>query len=139
MKLRKSSTSNLTRDYILNSLREFGIAGTAMILGGTILLVWFPFIKNFERARLFGAVGFGLIFISIFNSYLGLLIHKQREKLLITMVENTCNRLAEQLAKKDMTDYRSDGITQKIRQTQEQIIKAVCSVNFIDGNSKKRR
>lgn len=131
---------NKIMSNLSDSLREFGIAGTVMITGGTILLVFLPFSEELYEVVLLGAIGFGLILLSIINSYFGLIIHKKREELLINMVEHTCNRLAEQLSKENMTDVRSENITQKIRQTQEQIINAVYSVNFIDsvGSNKKK-
>lgn len=122
-----------TLNYIAVSLREFGVAGTVLIIGGTILLTLFPFVMDIERAKLFGLVGFGLVFLSIINSYIRLLIQKDREKLLMRMVENSCNRLAEQLAKEGMNDHKVDAISQKIRQILIDTTKILYSVNLTDN------
>lgn len=138
MKIKKNSQDQII-EYLLISLREFGIAGTATVIGGTILLTCFPFIENVEKARLFGLVGFGLVFLSIINSYIRLIIQKAREKLLIQMVENSCNRLAEQLAKKGMNNHKVDGVSQKIRQILRDTTETVYSVNLMDGNQKNKK
>lgn len=105
-------------------LREFGVVGVSTYIGGIILLTAFIIERDIYRQIIFGVVGLILITLSIFIAFFRLKIQKDREKALITMAESTCNRLAEQLGK-NMTENQVAAITQKIRQTQSDLITSV--------------
>lgn len=109
---------------LIKVLKEFGVVGVATYIGGIILLTGFIWEKDFHRQIMLGVVGLILIAFSIFIAYFRLKIQKDREGALIKMAESTGNRLAEQLGK-NMNENQVAGITQKIRQTQKDLIAAI--------------
>lgn len=113
---------------LLRVLKEFGIVGVVTYIGGLILLSGFIWEKDFQRQILLGVVGVMLLSLSIFIAYFRLKIQKDREKALIEMEGDTCNRLAEQLGK-GLSDKQIFAIIQKIRQTQNDLLKAIIGNN----------
>lgn len=115
-------------------LREFGVIGVVTYVGGVILLTRFVFESDFYRQVIFGVVGVILLSLSVFIAFFKLKIQKDREKALINMAESTCNRLAEQLAK-SLSEKSIEVITQKIRQTQRDLIVSIVGGMEPDKNT----
>jgi len=113
---------------LLKVLKEFGVVGVVTYVGGLILLSGFIWEKDFQRQILLGVIGLILLLFSIFIAYFRLKIQKDREKALIEMEGGICNRLAEQLGK-GLSDKQVFAIIQKIRQTQNDLLKAITGNN----------
>ena len=113
---------------LIKVLKEFGIVGVVTYIGGLILLTGFIWEQNFQKQLLLGTVGVILLSLSVFIAYFRLKIQKDREKALIEMEGDTCNRLAEQLGK-GLNDKQIFAIIQKIRQTQKDLLKAIVGNN----------
>jgi hypothetical protein len=109
---------------LMRVLKEFGVVGVVTYIGGLILLIWFVQEQNFQKQILLGIVGLILLSLSVFIAYFRLKIQKDREKALIEMEGGTCNRLAEQLGK-GLNDKQIFAIIQKIRQTQNDLLKTI--------------
>ncbi len=115
---------NLIENSLIKVLREFGVIGLITYAGGVILLIGFLRETNFTRQILLGIVSIILLFLAAAMSYYRMKIQKDREKALVEMVQNTGNRLAEQLGK-NLTKEQVVSITQTIWQNQKDLIEAI--------------
>ena len=115
---------------LIEVLREFGAAGLVTYVGGFILLIYFPFIHELNSQLLFGFVGLFLLSLASFIAYFRIKAQRDREKALIEMVQNTGNRLAEQLGK-NMTKEQVVSITQTIWQNQRDAFYTILGISEI--------
>lgn len=111
---------------LVGVLREFGIVGVITYVGGAIMLFMFPVQSDFGKQVLYAISGLFLLFLATLISYSRIRAQSMREKSMIEMTQNACNRLAEQLGK-NLTDRQVDGISQKIRQLQRDLLTAIFS------------
>ncbi|HJZ04426.1 hypothetical protein A2634_03140 [Candidatus Amesbacteria bacterium RIFCSPHIGHO2_01_FULL_48_32] len=121
-------------DSMVNVLREFGVMGVVTYVGGTLILVFFPFQSDLNRQILFAFTGLFLLSLSTFISYFRIKAHREREKGLIEMTQNTGNRLAEQLGK-NMSSEQVVSITQTIWQDQKDLISAIFGFAGLGGRA----
>jgi hypothetical protein len=112
------------KDIIIDIFREFGFVGVVTYVGGAIMLYHFPKQDDFNRQVLYAISGLALLTLATFISYFRIKAQREREKSLIEMVQNTGNRLAEQLGK-NMTEQQVASIIQKIRQNQRDLFTAI--------------
>ncbi len=121
----EDSLKNQFSSSLINVLREFGIVGVLTYLGGTVMFYLFVQQGEFNRQVLYGVLGLFLLFLASIISYFRIRVRRDREKFLIEMVEGSCNRLAEQLGK--VSSGKVDGVIQKIRQIQKELIITIFS------------
>lgn len=105
-------------------LREFGIMGFIAYIGGVILIFLFPIQSDFGKQVLFSVTGLFLLLLATLISYSRIITQSVKDKAMIEMTQNACNRLAEQLGK-GLTERQVNGITQKIRQLQRDLLSVV--------------
>lgn len=115
---------NLIENSLIKVLREFGVIGLITYAGGVVLLIGFLREPNLTRQILLGIVSIILLFLAAAMSYYRMKIQKDREKALVEMVQNTGNRLTEQLGK-NLTKEQVVSITQTIWQNQKDLIEAI--------------
>ena len=111
---------------LVGVLREFGIMGFVTYVGGAIMLILFPIQADFNKQVLYSVSGLFLLSLATLISYSRIKAQSVREKAIIEMTQNACNRLAEQLGK-NLTEKQVDAISQKIRQLQSNLISALFS------------
>ncbi len=121
----EKSIRNQFFSSVINLLREFGIVGVLTYLGGLIMFYLFIQQGEFNKQVLYGILGFMLLFLASFISHFRIKVRRDREKFLIEMVKDSCNRLAEQLGK--VPPAQIDGTIQKIRQIQRDLIETIFS------------
>jgi len=114
------------QDSLIGVLREFGIMGVVTYVGGAIMLFVFPFQGDFGKQVLYAISGLFLLFLATLISYSRIRAQSMKDKAMIEMTQNACNRLAEQLGK-NLPDKQVDGISQKIRQLQGDLMATVFS------------
>jgi hypothetical protein len=106
-----------SKNILLDVFRDFGAPGVLTYVGGVILLYRFPKETDQNKLIVYAVCGVSLLTLATIISYLRIKAQREREKLLIEMAQNSCNRLAEQLGK-GLSDRQIDVISQKIRQLQ---------------------
>lgn len=112
------------KEILIDIFREFGLLGVVTYLGGVIMLYFFPRQNEFNLQVLYAISGLILLALATIILYIRIKAQREREKTLIEMGQNSCNRLAEQVAK-GLPDKQVDTITQKIRQIHRDIFTAV--------------
>lgn len=112
---------------LIGILREFGIMGVVTYAGGAIMLFVFPLQNDFGKQVLYAVAGSFLLLLATLISYSRIRAQTAKDKAMIEMTQNACNRLAEQLGK-NLSDRQVDGITQKIRQLQRDLLGVVFSI-----------
>lgn len=117
---------NLFRDNLIAVLREFGLAGFVAYVGGVIMLFLFPAQSDLNKQILYALSGLILLFLATLISYSRIKAQSLKDKAMIEMAQNVCNRLAEQVGK-NLTERQVDGIIQKIRQLQRDLLATVYS------------
>lgn len=115
---------NKPHDSLIGVLREFGIMGVVTYVGGAIMLFVFPVQSDFGKQVLYAVSGLFLLLLATLISYSRIKAQSLKDKAMIEMTQNACNRLAEQLGK-NLTEKQVDGITQKIRQLQRDLLTTV--------------
>jgi len=118
---------------LIKVLREFGVVGLITYIGGLVILGGFLTEENLNRQIVFGIVGFFLLLLSTIIAYFRIKIQRDREQALIDMVKNTCNRLAEQVAK-NLSEKQVNAIIQKIRQIQRDLIMRIINSGVAEEN-----
>lgn len=114
------------QDNLIGILREFGIMGVVTYAGGAIMLFMFPVQGDFGKQVLYAISGLFLLLLATLISYSRIKAQGIKDKAMIEMTQNVCNRLAEQLGK-NLTEKQTEGITQKIRQLQRDMLAIVFS------------
>lgn len=117
---------NQQHDSLIGVLREFGIMGVVTYVGGVIMLFVFPFQSDFGKQVLYAISGLFLLLLATLISYSRIRAQSMKDKTMIEMTQNACNRLAEQLGK-NLTEKQVDNISQKIRQLQRDLLATVFS------------
>lgn len=125
---------NYISESLERVLKEFGVVGVITYVGGLILLVGFTNEEDLQKQILLGVVGVMLLVLSTYIAYFRLKVQMEREKALIKMAESTCNKLAEQLGG-TLSNEQVSGITQKIRQTQRDLINAIVKNTSIEKDT----
>lgn len=115
---------NKPQDNLISVLREFGIMGVVTYVGGAIMLFMFPIQSDYGKQVLYAVSGLFLLFLATLISYSRIKAQSMKDKAMIEMTQNVCNRLAEQLGK-NLTEKQVDAITQKIRQLQRDLLVTV--------------
>lgn len=121
----EKSLKNQFLNSLIGVLREFGIVGVLTYLGGLIMFYLFLQQGEFNKQILYSVLGLLLLTLASFISYFRIRVRRDREKYLIEMTAASCNRLAEQLGK--VHPEKIDGIIQKIRQIQRDLITTIFS------------
>ena len=117
---------NQQHDSLIGVLHDFGIMGVVTYVGGVIMLFVFPFQDDFGKQVLYSISGLFLLFLATLISYSRIRAQSMKDKAMIEMTQNACNRLAEQLGK-NLPDKQVVGISQKIRQLQRDLMATVFS------------
>jgi len=115
---------NKSHDSLVNILREFGIMGVVTYVGGVIMLFMIPIQNDFRKQVLYAISGLFLLLLATLISYSRIKAQSIKDKAMIEMTQNACNRLAEHLGK-NLNKRQVDGITQKIRQLQRDLLTTV--------------
>jgi len=114
----------LYEETLIRVLREFGSISVITYVGGTILLFTIPNKTIIEEQIFWGSVGFGLLFLSFLIARFRMKMQWDKERALIEMNKEICNRLAEQLGK-ELSNEQVVSITQNIWQNCKDLISAI--------------